>query len=124
MSDISDKIKNIESEIKAKSDVMDMAHEVLTFKKYHDYMIKNPDDKLFRNEYKPELESYKKALSKLKEKYPNKMPNMKEIYKELESLHSLKESLYTEYSSVKNMAMNISQKRKIMEDYMKKDVKR
>ena len=53
------------------------------------------------------------------------MPNTKEIYKELESLHKLKESLYTEYSSVKDMAMNISQKKKkIMEDYMKKDVER
>ena len=123
-SDISDKIKNIESEIKAKSDIMELANEVLTFKKYHDYVIKNPDDKLFRNEYKSELESYKKALSKLKEKYPNKMPNTKDIYKELEALHKQKETLYTEYSSVKDMAFNISQKRKIMEDYMKKDVER
>ena len=48
-SDISDKIKKIESEIKTKSDVMELAHEVLIFKKYHDYMIKNLNDKLFIN---------------------------------------------------------------------------
>lgn len=76
-------------------------------------MIKNPDDKLFKNEYKSELESYKKALSKLKEKYPNKMPNTKDIYKEIEALHKQKETLYTEYSSVKDTAINISQKRKL-----------
>lgn len=70
-----------------------------------------------------EIALYQNALSYLKKSY-SKLPNSKDILKELDSLHEKKNTLMQEYSSAKTDMKELYQIRKNYEKYMSKEIER
>lgn len=91
--DLQDEIKVIDNKISALSTTMEQVHTVNKYRQIYQEYKKNPSNKIFLNEYKSQITLYQKALSDLKKSY-SKMPNSKDILKELDSLHEKKEYLY------------------------------
>lgn len=79
--------------------------------------------RLFFEEHKSEIALYENALSDLKKSY-SKLPNSKDILKELDSLHEKKNTLMHEYSSAKTDMKELYQIRKNYEKYMGKEMER
>lgn len=84
---------------------------------------KDPSDKAFFEEHKSEITLYENALSDLKKSY-SKLPNSKDILKELDSVNEKKNTLMQEYSSAKSDMKELCQIRKIYEKYMSKEIER
>ena len=87
------------------------------------YTHTDPSDKAFSEEHKSEIMLYENALSDLKKSY-SKLPNSKDILKELDSLHEKKNTLMQEYSSSKSDMKELYQIRKNYEKYMGKEIER
>ena len=91
-------------------------------KSYH--QIRYQSDKLCKeNNLSVIDEFYENALSDLK-KYYSKLPNSKDILKELDSLHEKKNTLMQEHSSVKSDMKELYQIRKNYEIYMGREMER
>lgn len=77
----------------------------------------------FFEKHKSEISIYQNTLSYLKKSY-SKLPNSKDILKELNSLLEKKNTLMQEYSSSKSNMKELYQIRKNYEKYMGKEMER
>ena len=80
---------------------MEQVHTVKFYRQIYLEYKKEPSDTAFFEEHKSEITLYENALSDLKKSYP-KLPNSKDILKELDSLHEKKNTLIQDYSSAKS----------------------
>ena len=121
--ELQDKIKILDQDISNLSITMEQVHTVKMYR--HIYLEYNNDttDKAFYDEHKSEISQYKNALSELKKLY-SKLPDTKEILKQLDLLHEKKNTLMQEYSSVRSDMSELYQMRKNYEKYMGKEMER
>lgn len=101
---------------------MEQVHTVKSYRQIYLEYKKDPSDKAFFEEHKSKITFYENALSDLKKSY-SKLPNAKDILKELDSLHEKKNTLMQEYSSSKSDMKELYQIRKNYEKYMGKEMK-
>ena len=120
---LQDEIKVIDKKISAISNTMEQVHTVKSYCQIYLEYKKNPSDKAFFEEHKSEITLYENALSDLKKSSP-KLPNSKDILKELDSLHEKKNTLIQEYSSTRSDMIELYQIRKNYEKYMGKEMAR
>ena len=120
---LQDEIKRIEQKITNLSSTMEQIYIIKKYKLIYQEYKTNSSDKSFYDEYKSQITIYKNALSNLKKSY-SKMPDSKDILKELDLLHEKKNTLMQEYSSVKDSMNELYQIRKNYEKYMGKDWER
>ena len=121
--DLQDQIKVIDKKISAISNTMEQVHTVKSYRQIYLEYKKDSSDKAFFEEHKSEITLYENALSDLKKSY-SKLPNSKDILKELDSLHEKKNTLMQEYSSAKTDMKELYQIRKNYEKYMGKEMER
>lgn len=120
---IQDQIKVIDNKISVLSNTMEQVHTVKLYRQIYLVYKKDPSDKAFVEEHKSEITLYQDALSDLNIPY-SKLPNSKDISKELDSLHEKKNTLIQEYSSTKSDMKELYQIRKNYEKYMGKEMER
>ena len=120
---IQDKIKVVDGKISTLSDTMEQIHTVTKHRQIYLAYKKDTADKAFYDEYKSQIILYQNALAELKKSY-TKLPNSKDILKELDSLHEKKNTLMQEYSSAKTDMKELYQIRKNYEKYMGKEMER
>ncbi|EFD94057.1 relaxase/mobilization nuclease domain protein [Megasphaera lornae] len=120
---LQDKIKVIDKKISVLSNTMEQVHTVKMYRQIYLEYKKDPSDKAFFEEHKSEITLYENSLSDLKKSY-SKLPNSKDILKELDSLHEKKNTLMQEYSSAKSDMKELYQIRKNYEKYMGKEMER
>ena len=120
---LQDKIKVIDNKILVLSNTMEQVHTVKLYRQIYLEYKKDPSDKAFFEEHKSEITLYENALLDLKKSY-SKLPNSKDILKELDSLHEKKNTLIQEYSSAKFDVKELYQIRKNYEKYMGKEIER
>lgn len=120
---IQDEVKVIDNKISTLSNTMEQVHIVKLYRQIYLEYKKNPSDNAFFEEHKSEIALYQNALSYLKKSY-SKLPNSKDILKELDSLHEKKNTLMKEYSSAKTDMKELYQIRKNYEKYMSKEIER
>ena len=120
---LQDKIKVIDKKISVLSNTMEQVHTVKSYRQIYLEYKKDPSDKAFFEEHKSKITFYENALSDLKKSY-SKLPNSKDILKELDSLHEKKNTLMQEYSSSKSDMKELYQIRKNYEKYMGKEMER
>ena len=121
--DLQDQIKVVDNKISTLSNIMEQVHTVKLYRQIYLEYKKDPFDKAFFEEHKSEITLYENALLDLK-KYYSKLPNSKDILKELDSLHEKKNTLMQEYSSSKSDMKELYQIRKNYEKYMGKEIER
>ena len=71
---------------------MEQVHTVKSYRQIYLEYKKDPSDKAFFEEHKSEITLYENALLDLKKSY-SKLPNFKDILKELDLLHEKKNTL-------------------------------
>lgn len=120
---LQEKIKKLEEKIETLSLSMEQVHTVNKYRQIYQEYKKNPGDKDFVREHKPEILLYENALEALKKSY-SKMPNSKQIFEELEKSNKKKNTLMQEYSSAKTEMIELYQIRKNYEQYMGKEIER
>ncbi|EHL19960.1 hypothetical protein HMPREF9628_01133 [Peptoanaerobacter stomatis] len=120
---LQDEIKRIEQKITNLSSTIEQIHIIKKYKLIYQEYKTNSSDKSFYDEYKSQITLYKNALSNLKKHY-SKMPDSKDILKELDLLHEKKNTLMQEYSSVKDSMNELYHIRKNYEKYMGKERER
>ncbi|HFU6686244.1 TPA: relaxase/mobilization nuclease domain-containing protein [Streptococcus agalactiae] len=120
---IQDKIKVVDGKISTLSATMEQVHTVTKYRQIYLAYKKYTTDKAFYDEYKSQIILYQNALAELKKSY-TKLPNSKDILKELDSLHEKKNTLMQEYSSAKSDMKELYQIRKNYEKYMGKEIER
>lgn len=120
---IQDEIKVIDNKISTLSNTMEQVHTVTKYRQIYLAYKKDTTDKAFYDEYKSQIILYQNALAELKKSY-TKLPNSKDILKELDSLHEKKNTLMQEYSSSKSDMKELYQIRKNYEKYMGKEMER
>ena len=120
---IQDEIKVIDGKISTLSATMEQLHTVMKYRQIYLAYKKDTTDKVFYDEYKSQIILYQNALAELKKSY-TKLPNSKDILKELDSLHEKKNTLMQEYSSAKSDMKELYQIRKNYEKYMGKEIVR
>ncbi|MBK1468095.1 relaxase/mobilization nuclease domain-containing protein [Parvimonas parva] len=121
--DLQDQIKVIDNKISTLSNTMEQVHTVTKYRQIYLAYKKDTTDKAFYDEYKSQIILYQNALAELKKSY-TKLPNSKDILKELDSLHEKKNTLMQEYSSAKSDMKELYQIRKNYEKYMGKEMER
>lgn len=121
--DLQDQIKVIDNKISTLSNTMEQVHTVTKYRQIYLAYKKDTTDKAFYDEYKSQIILYQNALAELKKSY-TKLPNSKDILKELDSLHEKKNTLMQEYSSAKSDMKELYQIRKNYEKYMGKEIER
>ena len=121
--DLQDQIKVVDNKISTLSNIMEQVHTVKLYRQIYLEYKKDPFDKAFFEEHKSEITLYENALLDLKKNY-SKLPNSKDILKELDSLHEKKNTLMQEYSSSKSDMKELYQIRKNYEKYMGKEIER
>ena len=121
--DLQDQIKIADNKISTLSNIMEQVHTVKLYRQIYLEYKKDPSDTAFFEEHKSEITLYENALSGLKKSY-SKLPNSKDILKELDSLHEKKNTLMQEYSSSKSDMKDLYQIRKNYEKYMGKEMER
>lgn len=121
--ELQDEIKVLDDKISALSATMEQVHTVKKYRQIYQAYKKDPADKAFYDEYKSQILLYQNALADLKKSY-SKLPNSKDILKELDSLHKKKNTLMQEYSSSKSGMTELYQIRKNYEKYMGKEMER
>ena len=120
---LQEKIKKLEEKIETLSLSMEQVHTVNKYCQIYQEYKKNPGDKDFVREHKPEILLYENALEALKKSY-SKMPNSKQLFEKLEDLNQKKNTLFKEYSSAKSEMNELYQIRKNYEEYMGKEMER
>lgn len=120
---LQEKIKKLEEKIETLSLSMEQVHTVNKYCQIYQEYKKNPGDKDFVREHKPEILLYENALEALKKSY-SKMPNSKQLFEKLEDLNQKKNTLFKEYSSAKSEMNELYQIRKNYEEYMGKERER
>ena len=120
---IQDQIKVVDNKISTLSNIMEQVHTVKLYRQIYLEYKKDPSDKAFFEEHKSEITLYENVLLDLK-KYYSKLPNSKDILKELDSLHEKKNTLMQEYSSSKSDMKELYQIRKNYEKYMSMEMER
>ena len=118
-----DKRQNLQEKIETLCLSMEQVHTVNKYHQIYQEYKKNPGDKDFVREHKPEILLYENALEALKKSY-SKMPNSKQIFEELEKSNKKKNTLMQEYSSAKTEMIELYQIRKNYEQYMGKEIER
>lgn len=83
---LQDKIKVIDKKISVLLNTIEQVHTIKLYRQIYLEYKKNPSDKAFFEKHKSEITLYGNALSDLKKSY-SKLPNSKDILKELDSLH-------------------------------------
>ena len=120
---LQEKIKKLEEKIETLSLSMEQVHTVNKYCQIYQEYKKNPGDKDFVREHKPEILLYENALEALKKSY-SKMPNSKQLFEKLEDLNQKKNTLFKEYSSAKSEMNELYQIRKNYKEYMGKERER
>jgi relaxase len=120
---IQDEIKEVDRKITTFSLSMEQIHIIKKYRLIYQEYKANSSDKSFYDEYKSQIISYQNALSALKKSY-SKMPDSKDVLKELDLLHEKKNTLMQEYSSVKDSMSELYQIRKNYEKYMGRERER
>ena len=120
---LQDKIKILDQDISNLSNTMEQVHIVKMYRQIYLEYKNDITDKAFYEEHKSELLQYQNALSELKKSY-SKLPDTKEILKQLDLLHEKKNTLIQEYSSTKADMNELYKIRKNYEKYMCKEVER
>ena len=118
---LQDEIKVIDNKISTLSNTMEQVHTVKLYRQIYLEYKKDPSDTAFFEEHKSEITLYENALSDLQKSY-SKLPNSKDILKELDSLHEKKNTLMQEYSSSKSEMTELYQIRKNYEQYMGREM--
>lgn len=121
--DLQDQIKVIDNKISTLSNTMEQVHTVTKYRQIYLAYKKDTTDKAFYDEYKSQIILYQNALAELKKSY-TKLPNSKDILKELDALHEKKNTLMQEHSSSKSDMKELYQIRKNYEKYMGKEMER
>ena len=121
--ELQDKIKVVDGKISTLSATMEQVHTVTKYRQIYLSYKKDTTDKAFYDEYKSQIILYQNSLAELKKSY-TKLPNSKNILKELDSLHEKKNTLMQEYSSSKSDMKELYQIRKNYEKYMGKEMER
>lgn len=116
-------IKEIEKNIDSKNQMMENRYIIEQYKEIHKYAKENPGDKAFLNEYGPQLMLYKKAVSESFQD-SNVLPTSKQIYEDLENLHTKKESLIEKLSQSRQEQDRLYQYKKNYDSYLGKEVER
>ena len=116
-------IKEIEKNIDSKNQMMENRYIIEQHKEIHKYAEENPEDKAFINEYGPQLMLYKKAVAESFQN-TNVLPTSKQIYKDLEKLHTKKESLIEKLNQSRQEQDRLYQYKKNYDNYMGKEVER
>ncbi len=102
---------------------MEQVHTVKLYRQIYLEYKEDTSDKAFFAEHRSEVALYQNALSDLKKSY-SKLPNSKDVLKELDSLHEKKNTLMQEYSSTKSDMKELYQIRKNYEKYMGREMER
>lgn len=121
--DLQDKIKLVDKEISRLSNTMEQIHTVKLYRQIYAEYKSDTLDKAFFKEHKLEIMLYKNSLSELKKSY-SKLPDTKDILKQIDSLQEKKNTLMQEYSSVKADMKELYQVRKNYEKYINKEIER
>lgn len=121
--ELQNKIKVVDGKISTLSATMEQVHTVTKYRQIYLAYKKYTTDKAFYDEYKSQIIMYQNALAELKKSY-TKLPNSKDILKELDSLHEKKNTLMQEYSSAKTDMKELYQIRKNYKKYMGKEMER
>lgn len=121
--ELQDKIKFLDKDISNLSITMEQVHTVKMYRQIYLEYKKDTSDKAFYEEHKSEISQYHNALSELKKAY-SKLPDTKDILKQLDLLHEKKNTLMQEYSSTKADMNELYHIRKNYEKYMGKEMER
>lgn len=121
--ELQDKIKVLDKDISNLSITMEQVHTVKMYRQIYLEYKNDISDKAFFGEHKSEITQYQNALAELKKVY-SKLPDTKEILKQLDLLHEKKNTLMQEYSSIKADMNELYQIRKNYEQYMGKEMER
>lgn len=116
-------IKEVEVAMEQLSTTMEDANTVKKYREHYKYHKENPNDKGFEKEYSRELTLYKKAATEILKTY-SKLPDTKEILKQLDGLQEMKSALMQEYQDTKTDMESLYQLRKNHEQYMAKERER
>lgn len=121
--ELQDKIKVVDGKISTLSATMEQVHTITKYRQIYLAYKKDTTDKAFYDEYKSQIILYQNVLAELKKSYA-KLPNSKDILKDLDSLHKKKNTLMQEYSSAKSDMKELYKIRKNYEKYMGKEMER
>ncbi len=121
--DLLNEIKIIEAEIIKLSNTMENVNIINKYNQLAKFSKLKPNDKLFKSEYKNELNLYNTTFKNLRKTY-NTIPNTKDILIKLDDLNSKKNTLMKEYSNNKNNMNNLYLINKNYETYMNKEIER
>ena len=115
--------KEIEKLIETKKKIMENRYFIEQYKEIHKYAKAHPEDKAFTSEYSPQLMLYKKVVS---ESFQNSdiLPTTKQIYEDLEQLHTKKESLIEKLNQSRQEQDRLYQYKKNYDNYLGKEVER
>lgn len=120
---LQDKIKILDQDISNLSNTMEQVHIVKMYRQIYLEYKNDTSNKEFYEEHKSEISQYHNALSELKKAY-SKLPDTKEILKQLDLLHEKKNTLIQEYSSTKADMNELYKIRKNYEQYIGKEMER
>jgi hypothetical protein len=115
--------KEIEKLIEVKKKIMENRYTIEQYKEIHKYAKAHPEDKAFINEYNPQLMLYKKAVAESFQD-SNILPTTKQIYEDLEKLHTKKESLIEKLSQSRQEQDRLYKYKKNYDNYLGKGVER
>lgn len=115
--------KEIEKLIEVKKKVMENRYIIEQYKEIHKYAKTHPEDKAFINEYNSQIMLYKKAVT---ESFQDSdvLPTTKQIYEDLEKLHTKKESLIEKLNQSRQEQDRLYQYKKNYDTYLGHEVER
>ena len=102
---------------------MENRYTIEQYKEIYKYAKNHPEDKAFINEYNPQLMLYKKAVT---ESFQDSdvLPTTKQIYEDLEKLHTKKEFLIEKLNQFRQEQDRLYKYKKNYDTYLGKEVER